>query len=85
MKVTVYNWNKITPTECFVDKITKAPVMLLYHEKQAGLHIQTNNGKQPLKNRVKSYSSNEIEYEFTIVLDIDMTHTKSNQRTNLFT
>jgi hypothetical protein len=83
------NWNRITPLQnAFVDKITQSPchVICTMRSKQDYI-IQTSNGKTTIeKIGLKAIQRNEIEYEFTIVLDIDMTHKAKaiKDRTNLF-
>lgn len=83
------NWNKISPLQnAFVDKITQSPchIICTMRSKQDYI-IQTNNGKTTIeKIGLKAIQRNEIEYEFTIVLDIDMTHKAKaiKDRTNLF-
>lgn len=83
------NWNKISPLQnAFVDKVTQSPchVICTMRSKQDYI-IQTNNGKTTIeKIGLKAIQRNEIEYEFTIVLDIDMTHKAKaiKDRTNLF-
>lgn len=83
------NWNKITPLHnAFVEKITQSPshIICTIRSKQDYI-IQTNNGKTTVeKIGLKAIQRNEIEYEFTIVLDVDMTHKAKaiKDRTNLF-
>lgn len=83
------NWNKVTPLQnAFVQKISlsKCHIICTMRSKQDYL-IQTQNGRTTIeKIGLKAIQRNEIEYEFTTVLDIDMNHQAkaTKDRTGLF-
>jgi len=84
------NWNRITPLHnAFVQKILQSNchIICTMRSKQDYL-IQTQNGKTTIeKIGLKAIQRSEIEYEFTTVLDLNMTHhaKATKDRTNLFT
>lgn len=83
------NWNKINPMlKAFVDKLlnSKCHIICTMRTKQDYV-LNLKDGKHiPEKVGLKSTFRDGIEYEFTIVLDIDIKHnaTSSKDRTNLF-
>lgn len=83
------NWNKISPLQnAFVQKIQQSPchIICTMRSKQDYL-IQTQNGKTTIeKIGLKAIQREEIEYEFSTVLDIDMNHQAkaTKDRTGLF-
>ena len=83
------NWTKITPLQdAFVQKIQQSPchIICTMRSKQDYL-IQTQNGKTTIeKVGLKAIQRDEIEYEFTTVLDIYMNHKAKavKDRTGLF-
>jgi hypothetical protein len=83
------NWNKITPLHnAFVQKILQSPchIICTMRSKQDYL-IQTKEGKTTIeKLGLKAIQRNEIEYEFTTVLDINTAHQAkaTKDRTSLF-
>jgi DNA-binding transcriptional MerR regulator len=84
------NWNRITPMQnAFVQKIQQSNchIICTMRSKQDYL-IQTLNGKTTIeKVGLKAIQREEIEYEFTTVLDIDINHKAKavKDRTGLFT
>jgi len=84
------NWNRITPLHnAFVQKILQSNchIICTMRSKQDYL-MQTQNGKTTIeKIGLKAIQRSEIEYEFTTVLDINMSHQAkaTKDRTNLFT
>lgn len=83
------NWGKITPRHnALVQRILtcKAHVIATMRTKQDYV-LNDKNGKMvPEKVGLKSIQRDSIDYEFTLVFDIDLTHkvTASKDRTGLF-
>lgn len=83
------NWSKLTPLHNnFVQTILQSPLHIIatIRTKQDYI-LQEKNGKQvPEKVGLKAISREGMDYEFTIVLDIDIKHhaTASKDRTQLF-
>ncbi|MDL2289869.1 ATP-binding protein [Paludibacteraceae bacterium OttesenSCG-928-F17] len=83
------NWNKISPLQnSFVQKIlqSKCHIICTMRSKQDYI-LQTKEGKTVVeKIGLKAIQRNEIEYEFTLVLDIDIKHQAKaiKDRTGLF-
>jgi len=83
------NWGKITPRHNeFVQKILQSPchVICTVRTKQDYV-LQEKNGKMvPEKVGLKSVQRDGLEYEFTLVFDLDMKNhaTASKDRTGLF-
>lgn len=83
------NWSKITPRQkAFVDKILQADahVIATMRTKQDYV-LQQKNGKYvPEKVGLKAVQRDGVDYEFTLVFEIDIKHfaTSSKDRTNLF-
>ena len=83
------NWNKVTPRQkAFVDKILQSPAHFIstMRTKQDYVLNQKNGKYVPEKVGLKAVQRDGVEYEFTIVFDIDIKHfaTASKDRTNLF-
>lgn len=83
------NWNKVTPRQkAFVDKILQSPVHIIstMRTKQDYVLNQKNGKFVPEKVGLKAIQRDGVEYEFTIVFDIDSKHfaRSSKDRTNLF-
>lgn len=84
------NWGKITPRmKAFLDKILQSPAHIIctLRVKQDYVINQRSDGKMvPEKVGLKSVMKDGVEYEFTIVLDLDMKNnaTSSKDRTGLF-
>lgn len=84
------NWNKVTPRQkSFVDKILQANahVIATMRTKQDYV-LQQKDGKYvPEKVGLKAVQRDGVDYEFTLVFDIDSKHfaVASKDRTNLFT
>lgn len=83
------NWNKVTPRQkAFVDKILQSPAHFIatMRTKQDYVLNQKDGKFVPEKVGLKAVQRDGVEYEFTIVFDIDSKHfTKaSKDRTNLF-
>lgn len=83
------NWNKVTPRQkAFVDKILQSPVHVIatMRTKQDYVLNQKNGKFVPEKVGLKAIQRDGVEYEFTIVFDIDSKHfaKSSKDRTNLF-
>jgi hypothetical protein len=83
------NWSKLTPVHNnFVQTILQSPLHIIatIRTKQDYV-LQEKNGKQvPEKVGLKAITREGMDYEFTIVLDIDIKHhaTASKDRTQLF-
>ena len=83
------NWSKLTPRHNeFVQNILQSPLHIIatIRTKQDYV-LQEKNGKQvPEKVGLKAITREGMDYEFTIVLDIDIKHhaTASKDRTQLF-
>jgi hypothetical protein len=83
------NWNKVTPRQkAFVNKILQSPAHFIstMRTKQDYVLNQKNGKYVPEKVGLKAVQRDGVEYEFTIVFDIDIKHfaTASKDRTNLF-
>lgn len=83
------NWSKITPRQkAFVDKIlqTDAHVIATMRTKQDYVLNQKNGKYIPEKVGLKAVQRDGVDYEFTLVFDIDIKHfaTASKDRTGLF-
>lgn len=83
------NWSKVTPRHHeFLQTILQSPLHIIatIRTKQDYV-LQEKNGKQvPEKVGLKAITREGMDYEFTIVLDIDIKHnaTASKDRTQLF-
>lgn len=83
------NWGKVTPRhEAFVNKIlqSNAHFICTIRSKQEYV-LSEKNGKQvPEKVGMKGVQRDNLEYEFTVVLELDMKHhaKASKDRTGLF-
>lgn len=83
------NWGKITPRQnAFVNKILQSDTHIIatMRVKQDYVLNQKNGKTIPEKVGLKAVQRNDVDYEFTIVFDIDIAHnTKaSKDRTGLF-
>ena len=83
------NWQKINPLEKkFIDKMLQcnAHVIATMRTKQDYVLTDKNGKMVPEKVGLKSIQRDGIDFEFTIVLDIDIKHnaTASKDRTQLF-
>lgn len=83
------NWNKVNPRQkLFIDKIlnSSAHIIATMRVKQDYVLNQKDGKYIPEKVGLKSVMRDGIDYEFTIVLDIDIKHNAiaSKDRTNLF-
>ncbi|WP_019669920.1 AAA family ATPase [Eudoraea adriatica] len=83
------NWGKITPRQnAFVNKIlrSKAHIISTMRVKQDYVLNQKNGKMVPEKVGLKAIQRNDLDYEFTIVFDIDSAHNAkaSKDRTGLF-
>lgn len=83
------NWAKVTPRQkAFVDKIlqTKAHVIATMRTKQDYVLNQKDGKFVPEKVGLKSVQRDGVDYEFTLVFDIDIKHFAvcSKDRTGLF-
>lgn len=83
------NWKKVTPIhDKFVRKILAAPVHIIatMRTKQDYVLTEKNGRMVPEKVGLKSEQRGGIDYEFTIVLDVDIKHycNSSKDRTGLF-
>lgn len=83
------NWAKVTPRQkAFVDKIlqTKAHVIATMRTKQEYVLNQKDGKFIPEKVGLKSVQRDGVDYEFTLVFDIDIKHfaVTSKDRTELF-
>lgn len=83
------NWGKITPRQnAFVNKILRsnAHVISTMRVKQDYVLNQKNGRFVPEKVGLKAIQRNDLDYEFTIVFDVDSAHNAkaSKDRTGLF-
>jgi hypothetical protein len=83
------NWNKITPRhKTFIQKILEAPVHVIatMRTKQDYVLNQKDGKFIPEKVGLKAIQRDGVDYEFTIVFDLDIKHncTCSKDRTSLF-
>jgi hypothetical protein len=83
------NWNKVTPRQkAFVDKILQADahVIATMRTKQDYVLNQKDGKYIPEKVGLKAVQRDGVDYEFTLVFDIDIKHfaVASKDRTNLF-
>jgi len=83
------NWSKITPRQnAFVQKIlnSSSHIISTMRTKQDYVLTEKNGKMVPEKVGLKAVMRDGIDYEFTLVLDIDIKHnvTASKDRTGLF-
>jgi hypothetical protein len=83
------NWGKVTPRQnSFINKIlsSDAHVISTMRVKQDYVLSQKNGKMVPEKVGLKAIQRNDLDYEFTIVFDVDATHSAkaSKDRTGLF-
>ena len=83
------NWSKITPRQkAFVDKIlqTEAHVIATMRTKQDYVLQQKDGRYVPEKVGLKAVQRDGVDYEFTLVFDVDIKHfaSASKDRTGLF-
>ncbi|WP_375582230.1 AAA family ATPase [Cyclobacterium xiamenense] len=86
---TFQNWGKITPRHnAFVNAILQAPIHVVgtIRSKQDYVMSEKNGKQVPEKVGLKGITRDGMDYELTIVFDIDTRHraTASKDRTNLF-
>jgi hypothetical protein len=84
------NWGKVTPRhEAFVNKILQSNVHFICTIRSKTDYVLTDkNGKQvPEKVGLRGVQRENLEYEFTVVLELDIKHhaKASKDRTGLFT
>ena len=83
------NWGKITPLQNkFINKILQSDAHFIatMRTKQDYVLNQKNGKYVPEKVGLKAIQRNDLDYEFTLVFDIDIKHyaTSSKDRTGLF-
>ena len=83
------NWNKVTPRHnAFVQKIlqSRCHVIATIRSKQDYVLSEKNGKMVPEKVGLKGITREGMDYEFTIVLDLDIKHnaTATKDRTGLF-
>ena len=83
------NWSKVTPRHNdFVEKILQSPchVIANIRSKQDYVLNEKNGKMVPEKVGLKGVTRENMDYELTIVFDVDMKHqaTASKDRTNLY-
>ena len=83
------NWGKITPRQnAFINKIlqSNAHIISTMRVKQDYVLNQKNGKMVPEKVGLKAIQRNDLDYEFTIVFDVDIAHQvkASKDRTGLF-
>ena len=84
------NWNKVTPRHnAFVQKILQSSCHIIATIRSKQDYVLTDkNGKMvPEKVGLKGVTRDGMDYEFTVLLDLDIKHqvTASKDRTGLFT
>ena len=84
------NWNRVTPRHnAFVQKMLQSPCHIITTIRSKQDYILTDkNGKLvPEKVGLKGVTRDGMDYEFTLVFDLDIKHqaTTSKDRTGLFT
>jgi hypothetical protein len=84
------NWNRVTPRHnSFVQKILQSSCHIIATIRSKQDYVLTDkNGKMvPEKVGLKGVTRDGMDYEFTVVLDLDIKHqaTASKDRTGLFT
>lgn len=83
------NWGKVTPRHnAFIQKILQAPVHIICttRTKQDYTLVEKNGRMVPEKVGLKSVQRDGLDYEFTLVFDLDIKNnaTASKDRTGLF-
>ena len=83
------NWNKVTPRQrAFIDKILKSSshIIATMRTKQDYVLNQINGKFIPEKVGLKAVQRDGVEYEFTIIMNLDIKHftTSSKDRTGMF-
>ena len=83
------NWSKITPRQnAFVQKILSSPchIIATMRTKQDYVLNEKNGKFIPEKVGLKAVQRDNLDYEFTVVLDVNIKHqaVASKDRTNLF-
>src|ERR1035437_688265 len=83
------NWNRVTPRHnAFVQKMLQSPCHILATIRSKQDYVLTDkNGKMvPEKVGLKGVTRDGMDYEFTVVLDLDIKHqaTASKDRSGLF-
>lgn len=86
---TFSNWSKITPRQsAFMNKVLQSPchIIATMRTKQDYVLSEKNGKTVPEKVGLKAIQRDGVDYEFTIVLDLDLSHyaVASKDRTNLF-
>ena len=86
---TFTNWNKVTPRHnAFVQKMLQSPCHLIatIRSKQDYVLSEKNGKYVPEKVGLRGITREGLDYEFTIVLDLDIKHnaSASKDRTGLF-
>ena len=84
------NWGKISPEQnALVDQILQSPVHMIVTMRVKMEYVLEKNdrGKEvPVKKGLQPVQRDGLEYEFTVVMDVDSNHVASTtkDRTNLF-
>lgn len=87
---TFISWGKITPEQnALVDQILQSPVHMIVTMRVKMEYVLEKNdkGKEvPVKKGLQPVQRDGLEYEFTVVMDVDANHvaTAAKDRTNLF-
>jgi hypothetical protein len=86
---TFTNWNKVTPRHnAFVQKMLQSPCHLIatIRSKQDYVLSEKNGKYVPEKVGLKGITREGLDYEFTVVLDLDIKHnaSASKDRTGMF-
>ena len=84
------SWGKITPEQnALVDQILQSPVHMIVTMRVKMEYVLEKNDKGrevPVKKGLQPVQRDGLEYEFTVVMDVDANHvaTAAKDRTNLF-
>jgi hypothetical protein len=83
------NWSKLTPRHnAFIQTLLQSPIHIIgnIRSKQEYVLVEKNGKQVPEKVGMKGVQRDGLDYEFTVVLELDMKHNAkaSKDRTSLF-